>query len=457
MTRSILIVEDNPLEVLEITSFLQAEDFSLTVVGDAEQAWVRLQTDPFDVVLCDLHLPGENGFEFCRRIKSSPVLRDLQVVLLTRFSDPLNFLRGLEAGADGFISKGQCPEIIVKRLTRILKRSHTPSLSAGAAPERVVFLETEFELNAERGQLLEVLLSGFEDVVHLNEKYEEEVAARVKAQSSLAEANQRLQALNRSLEQRVAARTTELKAHVHMLEKKNTELDQFVYVASHDLQEPVRKLISFSQLLEQDVGAELNEQAASDLHYIKDAAQRMQVLIYDLLALSRAGRAAMQREWVDLNECVDQALESLSLRVEETRAEIVRAPLPLVYGNRSTLTQLYHNLLGNALKFTRCDRPVIELTAEGNGESLTFGVRDNGIGVEPEYCEQIFAPFCRLHGRDEYEGSGIGLAICRTIVERHEGRIWLESPPHGGSHFRFTLPAPQHANDTVTCLALETP
>jgi light-regulated signal transduction histidine kinase (bacteriophytochrome) len=223
------------------------------------------------------------------------------------------------------------------------------------------------------------------------------------------------------------------------LERKNAELDQFTYVASHDLQEPLRKVTAFSGILRQDLGDNLPPRAEKDLGFIVDAAKRMQKLVQDLLALSRSGRAAMKWETVSLGGCADRAVDSLAVRLQESQAEITRDKLPQVRGDRSMLTQLYQNLLSNALKFAAADRPQIRLTVERVDGKLILGVKDNGIGIEPRYAEQVFAPFKRLHGRGKYEGTGIGLAICAKTVGRHGGRIWVESTPGPGAHFKFTL------------------
>ena len=235
-------------------------------------------------------------------------------------------------------------------------------------------------------------------------------------------------------------RTAELERANEELRRRNAELDEFTYVASHDLQEPLRKLVAFSNVLPCDGGPDLPEKAREDLAFIVDAAQRMEGLIQDLLALSRTGKSAMKRERVSLSACVDRALEALAAHIEETGAEISRDELPDAVGDALMLTQLYQNLIGNALKFSaRVRRPMVHLTAEQDDGQWILGVQDNGIGIKPEYAEQIFAPFKRLHGRDEYAGTGIGLAICRKTVERHGGRIWVESEPDRGAHFKFTL------------------
>lgn len=220
----------------------------------------------------------------------------------------------------------------------------------------------------------------------------------------------------------------------------NAELDDFSFVASHDLQEPLRKLISFSTLLRSDLGGDLPEQASRDLDFITEAANRMQNLVRDLLRLSRAGRGAVKIEALPLNDCVERALSALSARIEETKAVITKPSLPAAMGDATLVTQLFQNLIGNGLKFQAAGvRPHVTITVEREGDQWILGVKDNGIGLKMEFADQIFLPFKRLHGRQEYEGTGIGLAICRKAVERMGGRIWVESAPGEGAHFKFTL------------------
>ena len=220
------------------------------------------------------------------------------------------------------------------------------------------------------------------------------------------------------------------------------ELEQFVHAASHDLQEPVRTLISYGSLLAEDIGDDLSEDARADIGHIQTAARRMQILITDLLQLSRTGRNPLQPTLVSLQECFDEALGSLASRVEETSASIHSAALPEVLGEPTLLSLTFQNLLGNAMKFVSPGvRPRIEVSADRDSSQWTVCVQDNGIGIRPEYAVQIFQPFKRLHGMTEYEGSGIGLAICKKAVERHGGTIWVDSQPGQGARFRFTLPA----------------
>lgn len=238
-----------------------------------------------------------------------------------------------------------------------------------------------------------------------------------------------------------------LAVHAEMLEKanadleaRNQDLDEFTYVASHDLQEPLRKLAAYSEALAEDLAADKPEDVAYDLGVLTSAAQRMQTLVQDLLTLSRSGRQAMKWEKLPLADIVDWALGMLEVAIKETHAEITRDDLPVVRGDETLLTQLFQNLIGNSLKFRGSDPPRIALSAAQEGGEWVLSIADNGIGLKPEYAEQIFSPFKRLHTRHEYDGTGIGLAVARKVVERHGGRIWVESKPGQGSCFKFTLP-----------------
>ncbi|MDX8054123.1 CHASE3 domain-containing protein [Lentzea sp. BCCO 10_0798] len=224
------------------------------------------------------------------------------------------------------------------------------------------------------------------------------------------------------------------------LQRSNAELEQFAYVASHDLQEPLRKVASFCQLLQRRYGGQLDERADQYIDFAVDGAKRMQGLINDLLAFSRVGRITRERTMIDLDELVSQVVENFSDRVEETGATIVVGDLPSVRGEATLLSAVFQNLISNALKFRGSSAPEITIGAERDGEVWKFSVRDNGIGIEPEYSDRIFVIFQRLHPKDAYPGTGIGLAMCRKIVEYHGGTIWLKTDVDSGTQFEFTLP-----------------
>jgi len=224
------------------------------------------------------------------------------------------------------------------------------------------------------------------------------------------------------------------------LERSNTELEQFAYVASHDLQEPLRKVASFTQLLERRYKGRLDERADQYIAFAVDGAKRMQVLINDLLAFSRVGRLIREHVEVDANDLVAQAVGNLSLAIEETGTDVTVEDLPRLSGDVSLLTGVFQNLIGNAVKFRGDAPPRIHIGVRDAGEAWEFSLADNGIGIEPEYADRIFVIFQRLHPKDAYPGTGIGLAMCRKIVEYHGGRVWLDTDVEAGTTFRFTLP-----------------
>jgi signal transduction histidine kinase/CHASE3 domain sensor protein len=242
-------------------------------------------------------------------------------------------------------------------------------------------------------------------------------------------------------ERRAAERA--LTERARELARSNAELEQFAYVASHDLQEPLRAVVSYLQLLERRYKGNLDERADKYIGYAVDGARRMQTLINDLLTYSRAGRRHEQYVEVDLEALLTRVMKSLEVGIEESGASVTHDPLPTIVADPVGLGQLLQNLVGNAIKFRSEQPPTIHVSARRQERAWLVSVRDNGIGIAPEYQERIFVLFQRLHGRDEYAGTGIGLAICKKIVERHGGMLWVESTPGGGSTFLFTIPDAQ--------------
>lgn len=234
---------------------------------------------------------------------------------------------------------------------------------------------------------------------------------------------------------------SELEARAEDLRRSNAELEQFAYVASHDLQEPLRMVSSYTQLLARRYKDQLDDDAGEFIGYAVDGAERMQRLINDLLVYSRVGTRGKEFTQIDCNEVFAAVRDNLRIVVEESGAELTSGELPTVMGDRSQLIRLLQNLTENALKFKSERPPEVSVRAESRGDEWVFSVRDNGIGLDPEYVDRIFVIFQRLHSRVQYPGTGIGLAVCKKIVERHGGRIWVESTVGERSIFRFTIPA----------------
>jgi signal transduction histidine kinase/tetratricopeptide (TPR) repeat protein len=273
------------------------------------------------------------------------------------------------------------------------------------------------------------------------------IAALAGAALENAEGFEQLQRLNVTLEQRVADRTEDLQQRTTELSRSNADLEQFAYVASHDLREPLRTVSSYCELLQNRLADQIDEETASYLRQAIQATGRMRTLINDLLTYSRVGTRGKPFQPADCNELVDIAEANLQVVIQETAAQVTHDKLPTVQGDATQLIQLFQNLIDNAIKFRGERSPQVHLSAEKRDREWLFSLRDNGIGMAAEDATRIFLLFQRLHGPREYPGTGIGLAVCKKTVERHGGRIWVESRVGAGSVFCFTLPAADIAGE----------
>jgi signal transduction histidine kinase len=400
---SVLLIEDDSDDAELIKEFLPDErgySFKIKWEMRLNSALNCLNTSSFDIILLDLSLPDSFGVQTVIDVhQEAPAV---PLVILTGFDDETTAIEAMRQGAQDYIIKWIVDSNILVRTMRYA---------------------------IERNRLL----------VELERKQQEQL--RMAEQLRLME---KKELEGQIAEQRHVFEIKTLKVIEQKaieLERSNTELEQFAYVASHDLQEPLRSIIGYLQLLQRRYEGKLDNDADKFISRAVTAANRMSALIRDLLDYSRVQRKGKPFKNTDCSKTFNHVINNLHSVISDTQAVITHDPLPVIQADSTQIIQLLQNLISNAIKFKSSNPPTIHISAQHNPDSneWLFSVKDNGIGIDKEYFERIFLIFQRLHTIREYDGTGIGLAVCKKIVERHGGRIWVESEPGKGSTFFFTV------------------
>jgi signal transduction histidine kinase len=515
---SILIVDDRPENLLALEAILEPLGQRIVRASSGELALRRCLEEDFAVILLDMRMPGMSGLETAAFVKARERSRHVPILFLTAHDDTDDALASAyQLGAVDFLRKPLNPDIIrakvrvfvelflrgerieaqeralevERRFLRALLESVQTAIvacdAAGAVtvhnraaralfrvPDGAPAAAWKQSLDLRDGVGRELPASGGPLARALaGERFEnDELVVSVQGEPQrtvvatgcpiVDKGGQTLGAvvsLHDVTERRQAAAMIASKAEA--LERSNTELERFAYVASHDLQEPLRMVSSYTQLLGRRYKGKLDADADEFIGFAVDGAARMQRLIEDLLAYSRITSRGKPFEETSCDRALDAALANLKLRIADVGADVRRGPLPTVLADPTQIEQLFQNLVGNALKFRTAERStVVEISAvrepgaappssEGREEAPLaapvddwhISVADNGIGIDPQYFDRIFVMFQRLHTSEQYDGTGIGLTICRRIVERHGGKIWIDSTPGKGTTIHFTLPA----------------
>jgi signal transduction histidine kinase len=377
----VLLVDDNQQSLLALEAILEGSDRRIVKATSGEEALKHLLEQEFAVILLDIKMAGIDGYETAKMIREREKTRDVPIIFLTSYNKAdAHIAKGYAYGAVDYIIKPVVPETLRSKVA--------------------VFIE---------------------------------LARRTAA---LRQKNLQLEAAEGALQER----TRELAERVEELARSNAELERFAYVASHDLKEPLRMVTSYTTLLARRYKGKLDSDADEFINYAVDGAVRMEQLIQDLLLYSRAGI----RDWcfkpVDCEVVLAHALANLQTALKETGALVTHDLLPTVQGDDTQLVQVFQNLIGNGIKFRGEVTPCIHVSIKDQKTEWVVGIQDNGIGIDPEYADRIFVIFQRLHSRADYPGNGIGLAICKKVIENHGGRIWLKSVPGKGATFYFTIP-----------------
>jgi signal transduction histidine kinase len=410
--RNVLIVDDNPTNRKLLREVLRAEGYSTVEADDGIEALSALEREPFDIIVCDVLMPNMDGYSLCREVHRRENLKDIFFILYTAVDfTPNDEKMGLELGADRFISKQGSPSVILKMIEEGVK--------------------DRTELNGE--YLLRTTDLPIEKEM---KKYDALMIGQLEKNSiELEQARNELRYLNKEL----AAKNAVLESRTLELVRSNADLEQFASAASHDLQEPLRSVSGCIQVFERKYHGKLDQKSDALIQMIVDGCARMKALIDGLLAYSRAGKDE-DLETIDTGADLKEVLADLSVAISESKAEVVAEELPSLRFVKRQFGQVLQNLIGNAIKYHSTAGPKIKVGAERKPGLWTFSIADNGIGFDQRYAEQIFGVFQRLHTRDQYLGTGIGLAIAKKIVERRGGKMWARSTPNHGSTFFFSVP-----------------
>jgi len=412
---NILIAEDHATNRKLLKAQLEAEGHTVVETCDGAEALDALKRGGIDLLISDILMPNVDGFRLCHEIRSLERTAHLPIILYTStYNSPADREVAETVGADLYLSKPAPRTALVEAIGRATApRTHT------------------VEPLAEKDETYVLKRYSAALVRKLEDKNAElEVALEEVKRSHAA-----ILDLNADLEASVERRTRQLA-------DANRELEAFSITVSHDLRAPLRRIDGFAHVLDSHRDGPMNESGRAALGVILKSVREMGELIKDLLAFSRTNRAELRRQNVDLNTIVDDVLDSMAPELQGRNIRWQRQPLPLVDGDPSLLRQVFVNVLGNAIKYTRPRDPAEIHVGFDDGEagSVVLKVGDNGVGFDSEYSEKLFGVFQRFHHDDEFEGTGIGLAIVQRVIERHGGRIWAESAPGEGATFYFTLP-----------------
>ncbi len=448
----ILIVEDSATQAQRLAHVLEEQGYTVMTAANGKEALEVLENRHPAIIVSDIVMPEMDGFQLCRTVKNDCRFRDIPVILVTALSEPQDVLKGLECGADNFLTKPYDDDYLLTRIRRVLCDSELRREAAGESGVEIIFKGHKYRIASERQQILDLLLSTYEMAVmknhelqklqteleamneRLEERVEERTAALIAEIEERRNAEEEVQRLNKSLEDRVGERTAQL-------EELNKDLESFSYSVSHDLKAPLRAIDGFSQRLQKTQSLKMDEEGNRLLTVVRENAKKMSDLIEDILTFSRASRQEIVSTDLDMDNLLLTALQEIKTAHPGREIRLASRRLPMALGDSAAIRQVFVNLLSNAVKFAKPESvALIEVGGEKKQNEVVFYVKDNGVGFDPRYVSKLFGVFQRLHGADEFEGLGIGLAIVKRFINKLGGRVWAEGALNEGATFYFTLP-----------------
>jgi signal transduction histidine kinase len=404
----ILAVEDSLVQAKRLEHFFRGFNIPYKLFGNAEEALIGLNDEIPDLIISDIVMPGMDGYEFCRKIKSTDSFSSIPVILLTSLQDPHDIIKGLQAGADNFITKPYDDKYLFSRIHYLLINRDNHFSGGENKVIELVFRGQKYQINSEKKQILDLLLSVYEAAIQRNDEL-----TATKAQLEKVNDN---------------------------LKKANEDLDAFSRTVSHDLKTPLNAIIGFTEILMNQDDFNCNEDSRELLDIINKSAWSMAGLIQDLLEFSRSGQVEIEQEPVNLTLIASEVMENILLNEKQRKLKVHIERNLHAKADPKMIRVVLENLLGNAFKYSGLKENA-EITfgrKDYFGQELFF-VRDNGSGFDMSLAHKLFQPFQRLHSSDEFKGTGVGLSTVQRIIERHGGQIWAESEVGKGATFFFTL------------------
>lgn len=402
----IVASEDSLVQAKRLEYLFKKNNLSYKMFHNASDAYDSLLENKPSMVISDVIMPGMNGFEFCKKIKENENLKEIPVMLLTALQDPDDIIKGLQSGADNFVTKPYEEYEILDRISHLLENREIATEVADNSEIKLKFRGTEYHITSSKRQIIDLLISVYETASKRNDELTD-----IKAQ---------LERSNNELKQ------------------ANSDLESFSRSVSHDLRSPLSVILGFASAMLDNPDSSISGDEKEFLGYIKDSAEEMSQLIKDLLAFSQSGTTELNRESVNLTKLAKDIIENLMVRYPETKPEFIVQDDLVENADPNLIRVALDNLLGNAVKYSsKSQHPVIKFFMEESFGSVVFCIEDNGDGFDSE-AEDLYKPFVRYHG-DEYTGTGVGLSTVKRIIERHGGSVWAESKKGDGAKFFFTL------------------
>lgn len=404
----VLLAEDSLVQAKKLKRFFDTRKIRAVACKDGQEALAQARQQKPDLIISDVMMPVMDGYEFCRKVKEDEALRDVPFILLTSLGDPMDIIKGLQAGADNFITKPYEDAYLMSRISYLIANRHVRRMGSGDMSIEIVFQNQKFEINSDKKQILDLLLSVYEAAISRNEE--------------LIKTQRRLEELNANLKD------------------ANQELESFARTVSHDLRSPLSGIIGLTELLKDDYSSALDEDAISFLESILISSKNMQQLVNDLLGYSRSASLEIHLQKIDLSLMAKKTVEELTNLTYRKEYEVTIDEGMEIMADRPLIRIVMNNLIENSLKYSqKKEKPEIHIGKEIKNNKTIFFVKDNGSGFDMDKAENLFRPFIRLHNQTEFDGTGVGLSTVKRIIDRHGGQIWFDSAADKGTTFYFSI------------------